>query len=89
MNEQQDTTLNTAKEVLVSKKDVPMDMDHWQSLLGKEQKAYNGSWAHICIAFIDALTPKLTTEHQFPLLDVSRSLILTKAAGNYYTSNCM
>ncbi|KAI8341976.1 PPPDE putative peptidase domain-containing protein [Chlamydoabsidia padenii] len=36
---------------------------------------------------LDTLTPKLTTEHQFPLLDISRSLVLTKDAGNYYTSN--
>jgi hypothetical protein len=40
LNEQQDATLNTAKEVLAGKKDVPMDMDHWQSLLGKGQNTY-------------------------------------------------
>ncbi|CAO3593934.1 unnamed protein product [Absidia cylindrospora] len=33
-------------------------------------------------------TEKLSTEHQFPLLDIFRSLILTKDAGNFYTSNC-
>ncbi|KAI8097287.1 PPPDE putative peptidase domain-containing protein [Halteromyces radiatus] len=37
---------------------------------------------------LDTLIDKLPMAHQFPLLDIARSLILTKEAGNYYTTNC-
>ena len=92
LSEQDRNVLEQSKKVVLDS-NVSIDMGQWSFLMGKMKIQMRTRSSGMDFIFtnqfiIDIMLDKLPLDHQFPLLDIFRTLFATKIASEHYSNDC-